>query len=287
MKQSSFPIVIAVLFWCARLSHGAVVASEFDSDPVAEGWRLEQQWCDPIVWTVSGVHHQQLSGDACPGVEIGAQDAYRWFLQSFNGHPTWFFEYRVSTTGARSEIPGGAPTVVAAGNAFGVGYNATVSRDQVKFFRDTDVPVLFFDLEAGVPHTIRLELDNTTPPTYQWFVDGALLDEGIADGPFPARDASIVWVGRSWWLPTLNAWYYIRFGDIPADSSGDFDSNADIDLRDFYFFHECLANERIGMNGGPGKDAGPGCRWANMEGDGADVDLADFAAFQNIFDGGQ
>jgi hypothetical protein len=86
---------------------------------------------------------------------------------------------------------------------------------------------------------------------------------------------------------STSLWEHVRYGVIPPDAAGDFDSSNSIGLFDFYFFQECLTNLRIGINGGPGNDAGPGCRWANMDGADSDVDLADFAAFQNAFDGGQ
>ncbi len=72
---------------------------------------------------------------------------------------------------------------------------------------------------------------------------------------------------------------------IPLDGSGDYDSDAEVTLDDFYFFHECLSNRRPGINGGPGNDAGPGCRFADFDFD-TDVDLLDIAAFQRTLTGG-
>lgn len=250
---------------------GDVFSSEFFSDPVAEGWQPALQHCDPITWTEGGWYYQELDEDACPGPGSGAQDAFVRSVQEFNGHPLWFVEHRVLTTGDRSEIPGAAPTVLAAGNAFGVGYNVTVACDQLKLLRDTDVPVLFFDVQPGIPHVIRLELDNGAPAIYRWYIDGLLADEGLAEGPFPAADARVTWLGGSWQLPTLNAWDYIRYGDIPADGSGDFDTSGTIDTRDFYFFGEYFSGEAI--------DAGPGGRWVDFDGD-ADVDCSDWEAFR-------
>jgi hypothetical protein len=159
-----------------------------------------------------------------------------------------------------------------------------LASNQIKLKGDADLPILFYDVQPG-PHTIRLELFNDPPPaSFHWYVDSVLVLEGLADSPFPDFDSRITWQGRTWMQPTRNAWYYIRAGDLPAEASGDFDSEGDVDLRDFYFFHECLTNEHLGINGGPDNDAGPGCRWADFGGDG-DVDLADFAAFQNLFEG--
>ena len=69
---------------------------------------------------------------------------------------------------------------------------------------------------------------------------------------------------------------------IPVDGSGDYDSDGAVTLHDFYFFHECLTNDRPGIHGGPDNDAGPGCRFADFDSDG-DTDLRDFAEFQNAF----
>jgi hypothetical protein len=44
------------------------------------------------------------------------------------------------------------------GNFADVSYHVTVSRDLVQFLRDVDLPIWFFEIEAGVPHTYRIEL---------------------------------------------------------------------------------------------------------------------------------
>jgi len=71
-------------------------------------------------------------------------------------------------------------------------------------------------------------------------------------------------------------WDYIRYGTIPEEASGDYDSDEDVDLDDYYYVHECFSQS------GPGVDAGPGCRFADFDGD-SDVDFKDLAAFQNAF----
>ena len=63
-------------------------------------------------------------------------------------------------------------------------------------------------------------------------------------------------------------------GVIPADGSGDFDSDDDVDLDDYYFFQDCVTD--------PNTDAGPGCVWADFD---FDVDLIDFSHFQAAFTG--
>ena len=258
-----------------------VVSSEFFSDPVAEGWDSTVKYCEPETWIDEGWYHQQLDLDACPPGPGGGRVSYVRWITDFNGEPLFFLEFRVQTDGDRSEIPGGAPTVVAMGNFFGVVYHVTVARDLVQFLRDVDLPIWFIDIEPGVAHTYRIEL---YPDRYAFYIDAYLIDEGVPEGPFPAHDARITWRGRSWYLPCENAWDYIRYGVTPVDGSGDYDSDAAVTLDDFYFFHECLSNRRPGINGGPGMGAGPGCRFADFDFDN-DVDLLDAAEFQLNFTG--
>jgi len=63
-------------------------------------------------------------------------------------------------------------------------------------------------------------------------------------------------------LESTTRWDYIRYGTIPDDASGDFDSDGDVDADDAYFFVDCLL--------GPGS-LWPGCAWADMNADGDDV----------------
>ncbi len=180
--------------------------------------------------------------------------------------------------GTGQGFPTVSPIVLVLGNNAGVAYHITISRDLIQFYRDPDLPIFFIEIESGVAHTYRVDLDLDK---YTFYIDGYLIDEGIPEGPFPAHDSEIVWQGRSYSLPCENAWDYIRYGVTPADSSGDYDSNSAVAQDDFYFFQECLTNERLGINGGPDNDAGPGCRFADFDAD-ADVDLLDLAEIQNL-----
>lgn len=274
--------VSAILFLIAGAAHGQVFSSEFSCDPLCEGWELIQEYCHPDTWVDEGWYYQDFDLLGCPPPPPdGDQEAYSRCITEYNGAREFFLQFRVQTNGQRSEIPGGAPTGIAMGNFFGVLYHLTVAKDQVQFFRDADLPIWLIDVETDVAHTYRVEL---YPERYVFYIDAFLVDEGVPEGPFPSHDARITWVGRSWYLPCQNAWDYIRYGLIPEDSSGDYDSDEGIDLRDFYFFHECLTNGRPGINGGPGNDAGPGCRFADFDSD-SDVDLLDYAEFQVNFTG--
>jgi hypothetical protein len=256
-----------------------VFTSEFVSDPVSERWDLNQQYCAPELWVEEGWYHQQLDHDACPGGSQGGHDSYSRSLGLQNDTREFFVEFRVQTDGSRSEIPYGAPTLLAMGNNAGVVYHVTVSRDLVKFLRDVDLPIWFIEIDPETAHTYRLELYLDS---YRFYIDSFPIDEGNPRGPFPAFDSVIMWRGKSAYLACENAWDYIRYGVTPVDGSGDFDSDAAITASDLYFFQECLTNERPGINGGPDLNAGPGCRFADFDGD-SDADLLDFAEFQNLF----
>ncbi len=252
-------------------------SSEFLSDPVSEEWELFQQYCDPETWPENGWYHQRLDFPSCEPPD-GGTDSYNRWITEYNGVGGFFLEFRVFTTGNRSEIGGGAPTSLALFNFFGISYNVTLATDQVKLLRDVDLPILFIDLHPGIPHTIRHELRNVKPETYRWYVDGGIVDEGLAEGPYPSQDARLAWHGAAWYLPCENAWDFIRYGVTPQDGSGDYDSDDDVDGYDFYFFQDYFS--------GPDASAGPGGRFADFDLD-TDIDLTDFAAFQNAFTGAE
>ncbi len=75
-------------------------------------------------------------------------------------------------------------------------------------------------------------------------------------------------------------WDYIRYGVPASEHSGDYDSDSDIDSRDYFYFAECVAER----GNGPGVPTDAGCEWADTDADG-DVDFADFARFQRAFTG--
>ncbi len=125
-----------------------------------------------------------------------------------------------------------------------------------------------------MPHTYRLE--QYAVNEYFLFIDDVLVDEGTPEGPYPSSSPELAFRARSVFVDSVTEWDYIRWGEIPTPGSGDFDSEGDVDTRDFFYFDECL------KNGGPEADAGPGCTWADMDQDG-DVDFRDFAEFQLIF----
>jgi len=260
-----------------------VVSWEGTSFPEADGWN-RTAFCTPERSFQDGWLCQVFQIGECGPPPGGERDTYRRPIGAFEGAADFFLDFRVLTTGERSEIPGGAPVAVAAGSSGAVSYNLFIARDQIKFVRDVWLPILFIDVEPEIPHTIRLEFNNHNPPTFRWYLDGQNLEEGLAEGPYPSFEPRIVWQGSSWFLPNETCWDYIRYGVIPLDGSGDYDSDGAVTQDDFYFFHDCLTKDGPVILGGPDNDAGPGCRFSDFDSDGG-VDLLDFAAFQNAFRG--
>ncbi len=275
---------VAVLLLALAVPVSAqIVSYEGTSFPEEDGWIrdarifLAERWIDGG-WLV------QRAEVVDPGPpEVDEDDFYRRSLAQFGGASALFFEWRMETDGPREGIPGVAPAVLAVSGRMGIAYHFTIASNQVRFI-DSDLRVLYVDVEAGSAHTYRLEL--RADETYVWFIDGTIVDTGPAPGPYPTDDSVVVFGARAAGGPITAWWHYIRFGVIPVSGSGDYDSDGEATLDDFYFVHECLTNERPGINGGPGQDAGPGCRFADFDFDN-DVDLLDIAEFQVNFTGGE
>lgn len=206
----------------------------------------------------------------------GEQDFYKRSIPEFAGQP-FFVEWRCMSDAPNTEIPGTGGSVLNA-VGFSVINHFTITEDRVRIWRGNTVPFVFVDIESGVPHTYRVE--HYAHQLYIYYIDGQIVDSGIPRGDFPNASARIIWGAKMWWTPSRNEWDYVRYGVIPQSGSGDFDSDGDVDLRDFYFFDECLAN------GGADTEVGPGCVWADMDQDN-DVDFHDVALFQLAFTGGE
>ncbi|MCH7721349.1 MAG: hypothetical protein IH988_10250 [Planctomycetes bacterium] len=253
--------------------HAQVVAYEGTSFPETEGWDRDT-FCEPERWLEADQLFQQVDLDPCPPGPNGGRDSYSRSLSDFAGQSTFFVEWCMQTDGDSSEIDGTAPALLSAGGFSGVLYHFTIAKDQVRFLRDTLLPILWIDIEPEVAHTYRLELFG--PDLYVWYIDSELIDWGVPEGAYPSEDATIDFRAKAWYLESTTQWDYIRYGTIPEPGSGDFDSDDDVDLDDYYFFQDCVT--------GPNIDAGPGCVWADFDGD-SDVDLIDFGHFQANFTG--
>lgn len=265
-----------IVFFVLVTETGADVFSyECDVLPTQGGWELVGTFCDPEEWVLDGCLFQHMEPECEPE---GDHVTYKRVLTDFIGEHEFFIEWRMKTDGSSDEFLAVAPAAFVAGGFTGVNYHFTIARDQVRFIRKSPTP-MFLDIDPDVPHTYRLELLGDE--RYVWYIDGEIVDSGVPEGSYPtAPSNNIKFRAKSWLLESTTKWDYIRYGTIPADGGGNFDSDADLDLQDFYFFDECLTNS------GPTVDAGPGCRWADMDQD-ADVDAHDFALFQLAFTGSE
>jgi hypothetical protein len=203
------------------------------------------------------------------------EDVYRRDFPEQAGLSTWFLQFRVITdTPPVYEDVG--PAGIAAGGTTGVLYHFVIGDSQIRFLRDGSLPLVFANIQPGVPHTYRLELRGIQ--SYTLWVDSVLIDTGVPEGPYPVSSSGISFVARASAPVNTTMWKYVRFGMIPVDNSGDFDSNGVIDGIDIYYFVDCLL--------GPEPDAaGPGCRWADLNADsvanGGDVQLFAHAMIGN------
>jgi len=248
--------------------------------PEALGWERVGT-VDADRWLENGwLRHYTDLGAWAPG-PIGEQDFYRRSISEFVGAPTFFVECRV-VTDVPSELfdVSGVATAIVAGGRSGVHYHFTLTDERVRLIRSNFLPITFASIDAAIPHVYRLELHGAE--LYVWSIDGQVVDAGLPEGAYPAESSVLIWGTSHDEYDNTTRWDYVRYGVIPLDASGDFDGSGNVDLFDYYFAHECLTNDRPGINGGPGLDAGPGCRFTDFDFDN-DVDLRDLAAFHNAF----
>jgi len=248
-----------------------VYAYECDSLPPEAGWTLLQAWCDPQEWVNDGHHFQHV--ELCEGYDPpqGQRFDYTRSLADFlgQGENGFFIEWVNQTDGHRDEIPYTAPAMLSAYNNGSVWYKATIASDRVRLFRDTDLPILYFDIEEGMSHRYRLELYGET--LYRWFIDDVEVDAGVPEGELLAYSPAVNTCAAAKFAASTTIWDCIRWGTIPADGSGDYDSDGAVDSDDFYFFQDYFSGADV--------DAGPGGRWADFDAD-TDVDCDDWEAFQ-------
>jgi len=266
--------LIGVLAGAQGIALGQVVSTEFNGAPETEQAWTRDFFCTPLRFSDNGTYVEVLEVGECKPPPVGDAEEFVLAASSFNGTSRWFVEFEVLATAGSQAIPGGAPAAMGTGNNFGLNYTATVASDQVKIFRDPAAGTLFIDVTPDIPHVVRLELSNGPASTFRWYVDRALVDEGDAEGPFPADDARVVWVGRAWMIPTVNRWSYFRYGVPAADASGDWDTDGQINSADVFYVQECFGRP----------DGDPGCTWADMDSDN-DVDCDDWTLFTNAWTG--
>jgi hypothetical protein len=277
-------VILISLLALTTPGSGNVETYEGNVLPEDAGWERVGSF-DADRWNDDGWFFQYVELGIWDPPPIGETDVYRRPIPEFAGERVFFVEWRVETGAPSSDIDpsvNGTPVVLSAAGDGNALYHFTITDERVRVIRDTGLPVVYVDVVQGVPHTYRLEL--YWDELYAWYIDGELIDSGIPYGVYPRTDSRIIWGARYYLQEHTTRWDYVRYGRIPIDGSGDFDSDGGVDLGDFYFFHECLTNRRPGINGGPEHDAGLGCRFADFDDD-TDVDLRDIADLQNTFTG--
>lgn len=211
----------------------------------------------------------------------GDADFYKRSLSEFVDVDQFFIEWRAVTDNPswlldHSQVP----AVVSAAGNMGVVYHTTLTDSKTQLFRTTSIPLVFVEVLPGEPHVYRVEMRGSD--SFAWFIDGTIVETGVPRNPYPDPTAFLIWGARRSYIDASVGWDYLRFGVIPQDSSGDYDSDSVLTLFDQYFVHDCLTKDGPGIFGGPGQNAGPGCRFADFDSD-TDADLLDFAVFQNLF----
>ncbi len=208
------------------------------------------------------------------------QDFYRRDLDDQADGDSWFLEWVVLTTGPQA-FGAVAPASIVGGGTSGVLYHFTIARDRMSFKRGSQFLIVFADIEEGVAHRYRLELQNTAPTgTYRFTINGEVIDDGPAEAFYPTGDSSITFGARAAIEDSVTKWDNVRFGRIPDSGSGDMTGDGLTDHADFPFFAECHSE------GGPGTEARAGCLFADMDLD-SDVDFHDLALFQLAYTGGE
>ncbi len=261
-----------------------VIRYEGNVFPEQEGWEL-------ILAGTPGAERSLVDGWLVQSVGMpegwpephGDAEFYRRALGGFAGVDSFFVEWRVWTDNPEWLLNLSAvPSAVSAGGNAAV-YHTAMTEERIQLFRRTSIPLVYIPIEPVVPHVYRIELRGAD--SFVWFIDGRPVEGGVPLFAYPDSTASLIWGTRRSYVDSVTAWDYIRYGVIPADASGDYNGDGAITLDDFYIFHECLSSNRIGLDGGPASDAGPGCRFADYDYD-ADVDLLDLAEFQRAFTSG-
>lgn len=258
-----------------------IVAFECDALPELSGWERELGGTPGAErWVQNGWFFQSVNLPPGWNGPHGDADFYRISLDQFAGIDVFFVEWRTATNNPNWLLDLSAVPVVVSAGGSGAVYHTTITTDEVQLYRRTWIPLVFVEIIPNVPHVYRLELRGTD--SYAWFIDGILVEAGIPLSSYPDTSASLIWGAGREYVDATTAWDFVRAGVIPENGSGDFDSDGGLTLIDQYFIADCLTKDGPGIFGGPGNNAGPGCRFADFDTD-SDVDLLDFAEFQNFF----
>ncbi len=210
-------------------------------------------------WLDDGWFYQFVELGAWEPPPYGELDVYQRTIAEFAQLGSFFLEWRVETDAPGDDIDGGPVVMSAWGNGSAL-YHFAITRSLVRFSLDNPTQLtMFVDVQPDVPHTYRVEVIDAV--NYSWYIDGELINSGTSIGPYPTASSRINWSAQYYLTEHTAKWGYVRYGTIPADASGDFDTDGIVNETDVYFFVDCLL--------GPDYDAaGPGCQWADLNADG-------------------
>jgi hypothetical protein len=271
MNQTVRPVAVLIALLSAATGFAQIVAYEADSgfpENAMPSWTRFGTF-DADRWFENGSFLQYVELGAWAPPPYGELDGYRRTISEFTSVPAFFLEWSVVTNAPSADISGGPVVMSAWGNGPAL-YHFSITDGLVRFsLGNPTQATLFVPVVGGTPHTYRIEVHNSID--YTWYIDGRVIDWGTSAGPYPTASSRLSWSSQYYYHDHTAAWNYIRYGVIPRPGSGDYDSNGVIDATDAYFFLDCLL--------GPDAD-GPGCRWADLNGDGKvnGDDIQPFAA---------
>ncbi len=147
------------------------------------------------------------------GEHNGQDDYYVRTLADFAGAATFYCEWRMLTNGPKSNLLGSAPAGLSMGGRSGINYHFTIARDQMKFRRDSRLPIYFFSFTDGMPHEHRIELYGEH--WYSYLIDGAVKDAGRPEGAYPGDDSEMIWWSRYYLDEHISRWDYLELGEMP------------------------------------------------------------------------
>lgn len=245
------------------------------SFPEDQGW-IHTTACNPARWIDDGWLVQYVEYGHCTPGEGGERDSYRISLEQFAGAPSFYVEWMSYTDGPSTEIVGAAPSAIVASDVQGTDNHFTIAQDAIRYIRDEQIPYVYVDIEPGIPHVNRLEILNDETNRFIWSVDGIVIDEGVPEFPFPTSTAVSVFRAASWQTSSTTHWRYVRAGIMPLAGTMDFTNDSFIDLEDYYLFQWYF------LLSGPEIPHSRGWDVGDADDDG-DIDLIDFAQFQNLF----
>jgi hypothetical protein len=209
-------LIIGTVVW-GGVVNAEVITYDGSVYPETVGWeRVGSEDADR--WIDDGwfCHFLEL-GVWEPG-PLGEADFYKRSLGSFAGVGTFFMEWQVETDAPSSILDSsGVPVVVSAGGRSAAFYHTTITDSRVQLFRDTDIPLVFVDIEPGVPHSYRLELHGAE--SYAWYIDGELVDYGVPEGPYPTESSVLNWGAQHHTFDTNCRWDYVNYGVIPEPAT--------------------------------------------------------------------